>query len=485
MTQGFQRHRTAIGRASFSRPVRIALDDGLIGLDVHVLDYGCGRGDDVRGLLTLGVVAEGWDPQHARPAPTLPTDVVNLGYVLNVIDDPIERARVLVSAWQLAQRLLVVAARLTSKAPKDPGTPHADGYRTSANTFQRYYEQAELRSFIDSVLGVQCVPAGPGVFYVFRDHSQRELYLSSRYRSARTTMRIDWALNEQHKAILAPILQFVAERGRLPDESEVKDGDALMQTFGSLRRTYRVVQRLVSAEEWQRVAQVHHHDLLVYLALSKFGQRPLWSHLPPQLQLDIRAFFGSYAAAQRDADTMLFATGKREIVEDACRSSMLGKLTPTALYVHDSALTHLSPLLRIYEGCARVVIGRVDGANVVKLHHREPRVSYLRYPEFDRIGHPALYESYSVHLQTFRVSQRRFSESSNPPVLHRKEQLLTADHPLRPRFERLTRAEERHNLYAQPELIGTRNGWEQALAAAGVTVRGHVIRLQPGGQQVD
>src|SRR4051794_24412151 len=116
MKLAFERHRTAIGRASFSRPVRIALDDGLVSHDVHVLDYGCGRGDDVRGLQTLGIAAVGWDPQHASPAPTLPTDVVNLGYVLNVIDDPIERARVLISAWQLTRRLLVVAARLISEA---------------------------------------------------------------------------------------------------------------------------------------------------------------------------------------------------------------------------------------------------------------------------------------------------------------------------------------------------------------------------------
>lgn len=475
MTQGFQRHRTAIGRASFSRPVRIALDDGLIGPGVHVFDYGCGRGDDVRGLLTLGIVAEGWDPQHARRAPTLPTDVVNLGYVLNVIDDPIERARVLVSAWQLAQRLLVVAARLISEAPKDRGTPHADGYRTSANTFQRYYEQTELRSFIDSVLGVQSVPAGPGVFYVFRDHSQRELYLSSRYRSARTTLRIDWALIEQHKAILAPVLQFVAERGRLPDKSEVNDGDTLVQTFGSLRRAYRVVQRLVSAEEWQRVAQVRHHDLLVYLALSKFGLRPLWSHLPASLQLDIRSFFGSYAAAQRDADTMLFATGKREIIEDACRSSVVGKLTPTALYVHDSALTHLSPLLRIYEGCARVVIGRVDGANVIKIHHDEPAVSYLSYPSFETDAHPGIDASLNVHLQSFRIRSRTYRDRANPFILHRKEEFVAKTHPLREKFARLTRQEERYGLYSDAARIGTREGWEAVLAERGVRVRGHRI----------
>jgi DNA phosphorothioation-associated putative methyltransferase len=478
MTLCFDRHRTAIGRVSFSRPMRLALDDGLIAGDVQVLDYGCGRGDDVRCLTSLGIAASGWDPQQGTPPPTCAADVVNLGYVLNVIDDPAERVRVLKDAWSLATRLLVVAARLATEGPKDPGVPHGDGYRTSANTFQRYYEQHELRSFLDDALGAEAIPAGPGVFYVFRDATQRELYLASRYRSARTTMRLDWALLEQHKTVLAPLLQFVCDRGRLPDETEVANIEDLVRTFGSVRRAYRVVQRLASAEEWQRVAAARHHDLLVYLALAKFGRRPRWSDVPPTLQLDIKAFFGSYGAAQRDADTLLFGAGDRTIIEDACRTSAVGKFTPTALYVHESALTHLAPLLRIYEGCARVIIGRVAGANVIKLHHREPRISYLSYPDFDRVAHPALHESFSVHLQTFRVSHRRLAESSNPPILHRKEQFVTPEYPLRDRFAKLTAAEERRGLYANPEFIGTRNGWEQALTAAGVTIRGHAVRLQ-------
>ncbi|MCP4548491.1 MAG: hypothetical protein GY835_18705 [bacterium] len=41
----------------------------------------------------------------------------------------------------------------------------------------------------------------------------------------------------------------------------------------------------------------------------------------------------------------------------ACREAPVGKHTPTALYVHQSALTRLPPALRIYEGCARAFVG--------------------------------------------------------------------------------------------------------------------------------
>ncbi|GFE51184.1 hypothetical protein So717_29370 [Roseobacter cerasinus] len=47
----------------------------------------------------------------------------------------------------------------------------------------------------------------------------------------------------------------------------------------------------------------------------------------------------------------------------------------------------LSPVLRLYEGCARGYLGRVEGANIIKLHRDEPKVSYLSYPGFDNDPH--------------------------------------------------------------------------------------------------
>jgi len=71
--------------------------------------------------------------------------------------------------------------------------------------------------------------------------------------------------------------------------------------------------------------------------------------------------------------------GDREAVDQTARESDIGKLTPTSLYVHISALNNLAPLLRVYEGCARVLIGAVvEGANVVKIH-RDNR-PFLTYP---------------------------------------------------------------------------------------------------------
>jgi hypothetical protein len=78
-----------------------------------------------------------------------------------------------------------------------------------------------------------------------------------------------------------------------------------------------------------------------------------------------------------------------------------------------------------------------------------------------------------VHLQTFRARSREFADRGNPPILHRKETFLSRDHPLRPKFERLTKAEESKGLLEEGNRIGTRDGWERALTDKGLALRGH------------
>jgi DNA phosphorothioation-associated putative methyltransferase len=196
-------------------------------------------------------------------------------------------------------------------------------------------------------------------------------------------------------------------------------------------------------------------------------------HLPLALQRDIKALFASYEQACKQADVLLFSVGRTEEVNAACLDAPIGKKTPEALYVHITALDRLPASLRVFEGCARAYIGRVEGANIIKLARLEPRISYLSYPAFEDDPHPALAQSLSVHLQTFRVRTRNYSDFRNPPILHRKEVFLPAEHPLRAKFARLTAAEESKGLLAEGARIGTRTQWEQTLAAKGLALRGH------------
>ena len=131
----------------------------------------------------MGFAGGGWDPTH-RPNEALnPAPVVNLGYVVNVIEDPRERQTTLERAWALAERVLIVSARLTVEAQTlSAASGYADGYLTSRGTFQKFFEQDELKDWIGNALGVSPLPAGPGVFYVFRDEHVRSAFMASRFR---------------------------------------------------------------------------------------------------------------------------------------------------------------------------------------------------------------------------------------------------------------------------------------------------------------
>lgn len=469
------RYKTAISRTDFSRPVKMALADGLIRDGVSVFDYGCGRGDDLRYLKLRGVPSKGWDPVHQCEDEIASAEVVNLGYVVNVIEDPDERSRCLVRAWSLAERALIVSARLTSETPELASVAeYGDGFVTSIPTFQKFYEQAELKDWIEDLLSETAVAAAPGVFYVFRDAEDRMAFLASRYRRHRHALlpSVESTLDD-HKELLRPLVEFFEERGRAPAEDELPGGNEIRERFGSLQRALRLVQRAHDAEAWKRVVTARGEDLLIFLALSRFDGRPRFGQLPLPVRRDIRAIFSSYRRACEEADVALLAVGDMERVSRAARGSSVGKLTPSAIYVHESALESLPPLLRLYEGCARGYIGRVEGANLIKLHTGEPKVSYLSYPDFDSDPHPALAEGMTVHLQTFRVRERDYRGSRNPPILHRKETFIVSDHPLHAKFSRLTRQEAAKELYEEPSRIGTRRGWEEVLAEKGVALRGH------------
>src|SRR5262245_28960291 len=103
---------TAIFRSGLSRPVSLAVEDGIVPLGAAFFDFGCARGGDIASLQAIGVEASGWDPVHSPLTSKHAADVVNLGYVVNVIETAREREEVLKEAWGLTRRLLIVAARL-------------------------------------------------------------------------------------------------------------------------------------------------------------------------------------------------------------------------------------------------------------------------------------------------------------------------------------------------------------------------------------
>jgi DNA phosphorothioation-associated putative methyltransferase len=131
------------------------------------------------------------------------------------------------------------------------------------------------------------------------------------------------------------------------------------------------------------------------------------------------------------------------------------------------------PLLRIYEGCGRTYLGDVEGANIIKIHRRSGKLSYLVYPEFENDPHPALLRCVRLNLRTRQIECYDYASNANPPVLHRKETFLTSDDLRRDKFARLTTQEEKQGLLEDSSSIGTRNGWQRRLNERGFALKGH------------
>ena len=185
-----ERHRAAIYRVEISRPVRSAIEAAILNNDTTFFDYGCGHGGDIDRVANLGYTSNGWDPYYRPDAPHIAADIVNLGYVLNVIEDLEERRQALIQAWELTRKVLLVSAQVLINDRSSNQMAYGDGIVTSRNTFQKYYDQEELKKYIDEVLNVDAVPVALGIYFVFRDEQERESFKALRFRSRATTPRV-------------------------------------------------------------------------------------------------------------------------------------------------------------------------------------------------------------------------------------------------------------------------------------------------------
>ncbi|PWW65625.1 DNA phosphorothioation-associated putative methyltransferase [Actinokineospora spheciospongiae] len=482
MTGPVPRHKTALSRTALSRPLTTALEDSLLDGDCTLFDYGCGRGTDIDHLVRMGISASGWDPAHRPDAPREPAGVVNLGYVLNVIENPDERVTTLRAAWELAEQLLVVSARMTWDAKGFRGRPSGDGFITGLGTFQKFFTQDELRTLVQETLGAPMLVAAPGIIYVFRDPMRAHGLLAERTRR-RTLPPEPWIceqLYQEHRTVLAPLVDFLTRRGRLPKGDELRTGQ-ILRHFGSLARAFGIVATTTGEQHWERARERATAELLIFLALARFEGRPRFTHLPRTIQNDVRELTRTYKQGCVRADRLLLASGKRDLVHLAISASAVGKQTPTALYVHSSALFHIPPVLRVLEGCARAFVGVVPGANVVKLHRDESRVSYFSYPEFGRVPHPTLATAVTVDLKSRTVDFRDHRQSDNPPILHRTEEFLSPDDERCAGLKATTEAEKAAGLYEHPERIGTLDGWRGEVARCGERLDADFFRRIAGG----
>jgi DNA phosphorothioation-associated putative methyltransferase len=438
------RHRTAIARDRLSTPMQALARHGLLSSDRSVLDYGCGQGDDVRALQAGGIPVTGWDPHFARNVQLKPADIVNVGFVLNVIEEPRERLQVVRRAFDLSRQCLAVAVMIVGKGDTEGHKEYRDGFLTSRGTFQKYYRQEELKEFLDGALRTEAIAVSPGIFFVFKDKLLEQRFLLDRQRRIQVPLAPNLrppldrpTLAERRLEALRPVLerlwrQMLGTGRPLADEEVPPDLlSDIEQQIGSLRRAERLCSTQFDVNELTAAGNARKEDLLVYFGLNLFNGRTRYSTLVPELQRDIKVLFGNASSAFEAARALLFSVGKTEVIEEACRravSAGYGHLFEGhSLQINSSRLNRLPAALRCYAGCAAKLYGDVDTADLVKIHIRSGKLTLLFYDDFNTSPLPHLRERVKINMRTQRIDFFQHSSESEGQLLYLKSRYMTSD----------------------------------------------------------
>tara|TARA_R100000027_G_scaffold163_1_gene161 strand:+ start:4193 stop:6058 length:1866 start_codon:yes stop_codon:yes gene_type:complete len=430
------RHRTAIRRQDLSRPVKLLLQHGLLREGRSFFDYGCGRGVDVQALAQLGYESAGWDPAYLSDEPLKKAEVVNLGYVLNVIEDPDERIMVLKRAGELSRCVLIVSTLVRGQETAAHQRKWRDGFLTALGTFQKFFEPGELEGLIERALEVEPVTLAPGICVVFRDREEHESFSAARVRR-----RFDWSeISTQirftppkerkesrvsryalHKATFEKFWSALLEYGRIPEKDEFDGWAELRNAAGSRRKAFEMLLERKGQALFAEARRMRKEDVLVYLAMTRFRKKFRRKDLGSRILKDIKEFWGHYDLAQAEADSLLFASGDPGELEIALESVSFGLKDPIEKHFtfHRRKIGSLPAVLRIYALLGQWIYGDLSEIDLIKIHLASGKLSLMIYDDYEGKNRPILQTRIKMVLRNQWL--RIFDHSDELQHLENKE----------------------------------------------------------------
>lgn len=452
-----QRHLTALTRTNLSAPVQLLMRHSLLAHGTSFFDYGCGRGSDVAALLEAGYEARGWDPYYAPLETIVEADVVNLGFVVNVIEDSAERVEALTKAFALARKVMTVGVMLFNN--ETPGRPYRDGVITSRSTFQKYFSQDEIKEYIEQVLHREAFMVAPGIAFVFSDQEAEQRFSVNRYRRLGVAARllsirppraprvprpireralksISLSRDEQLLARVRPVLDALwacsLDLGRYPEGEEILNLQAIEAEVGSISKALRLINAHYDQSLFTAAAHARADDLRLFLAMQHFGKRAAYRSLESRLQRDIKAFYGDYRRAQSAGLDLLAAAADVEQLRAACRTAAemgVGFLdADRSLQVHVSLIERLPVVLRAYVGCGLILYNALSEFQLLKIHVESGKLTLLQYEEFDSSPLPLLVKRIKVNIRRQDYDVFEYGSSAYPkPPLYLKSRFMHED----------------------------------------------------------
>jgi DNA phosphorothioation-associated putative methyltransferase len=437
------REKTAIVRYNLSAPMKALAKNGFLEGQYSIFDYGCGRGDDLRELEAHGLDALGWDPNFLPDAELVNADLVNIGFVVNVIEERNERMEAIHGAWELTDKLLVVSAMLANEKYLEQFTPYKDGIITSRNTFQKYYTQSELKLFIELSIDDQAIAVAPGIYFIFKDKDLEQEFLQSRHRRTHSwehktqpnvsSKEKDQLLVSHNEELFKQFWNTCLLLGRCPAIDEFQQSKSLLEVCSTIKKAFRMAKNFYGSADLETSRQMRTEDLLVYFAVGLFGKRKGYKHQSAQTKRDIKEFFDTNKNAQSAATDLLFKIADIDSIEKECLlakeylpASVLNNEfgRPHALTLHKQYMDLLSPLLRLYVCSALQLYGELDDIQLIKIHVTSGKLTLLGYESFDIIDQPLLRERVKIKMAEQDVDFFDYADTEKAPVLLNKTNYL-------------------------------------------------------------
>ncbi|MGR5551392.1 DNA phosphorothioation-associated putative methyltransferase [Vibrio alfacsensis] len=438
---GIDRHKTAIVRHELSAPMKTLVKHGYLEGSHSIFDYGCGRGDDLRELEAHGLDAIGWDPNFQPDNDKVTSDIVNLGFVLNVIEDQDERLEALLGAWELADKFLVVSVMLANESYIAQFKPYKDGVITSRNTFQKYYAQSEIKAYIERSLQEDAITVAPGIFYIFKDKLEEQQYLQSKYKRHHKWQQLtspepveakDKAklLITQNQELFNSFWNTCLELGRLPVNDEFEQSDEVRALIGSHKKVFGLLQEMFDTQEFEKAERSRKEDLLLYFAMGLFEKRKPYTQQPESLKRDIKALFVDYKTALNLAAELLFAIADTDLINTQCEkahqqlpASLLNE--GHSLILHRGYIDDLPLLLRTYVGAGLQMYGELDEEiDLIKIHITSGKLTLTAYDDFEK-SVPFLVERIKIKMAEQDIDFFDYVDENKRPPLLNKHLLLS------------------------------------------------------------
>ncbi|HHY0606761.1 TPA: DNA phosphorothioation-associated putative methyltransferase [Vibrio parahaemolyticus] len=433
---GIDRHKTAIVRHELSGPMKTLAKQGYLDGRFSIFDYGCGRGDDLRELEAHGLDVLGWDPVFSPDNDKVNSDIVNLGFVLNVIEDQDERLEALLSAWELANKILVVSVMLANDSYIAQFQPYKDGVITTRNTFQKYYAQSEFRGYLERSLQEDAIAVAPGIFYIFKDKLEEQRYLQSKYQRHHTWHQLtspqpieskDKAklVISQNSTLFDDFWNVCLELGRVPANDEFNRSEEVRSLIGSHKKVFGLLQEMFDTKEFAKAEKRRKEDLLLYFTMGLFEKRKPYTQHPESLKRDIKALFTDYKTALNLAAELLFAIADTDLINRQCEkahqqlpASLLNE--GHSIILHRDYIDDLPLLLRVYVGAGLQMYGELDEEiDLVKIHITSGKLTLTAYDNFEH-SVPFLVERIKIKMAKQDIDFFDYvNEKRRPPLLNK------------------------------------------------------------------